>query len=319
MNQFYVIIIFIISLITTSCQTKQDPVQNHNSINPIIGDISFIEKFGSIPNKNVNEQLRIATHLEYVEQLLRKKDVSNLPIQLQKNRNRLLDLLHNYWTNYQFPKNHDFKEERKPCFIDQDGNICAVGYLVANSAGIEVAKSINDQFQYHTIHEMESEVLTNWISESGFTKSEIASIQPTYAPPPEYNHISSDIGIPSAILGGANLTLSTLNALQFSKKGKNSYAIPIIGLLSGVSQITLGITSLNNLNEPKIGFYNGRNEAERNLSYFNIGFGTSTVLFSAINLFHNRKKEDKPTSWNMFSYPVNSHQNGFGISMTHLF
>ena len=104
-------------------------------INPIIGDIRYTEKYGDVPDQFTDETLRIKAHLEYVENLLRAKDISGLSHALKAKRENLLDLLHQYWTAAVFPKNYDYSNERKPCFIDKDGNICAVGYLLEQTAG----------------------------------------------------------------------------------------------------------------------------------------------------------------------------------------
>lgn len=89
--------------------------------------------------------------------------------------------MRDYWKAEVFPMNTEYAE-RKPCFIDEEGNICAVGYLVEMTAGKEAAKSINRVFQYATINEMESDLLEEWIATSGLTKKEYAMIQPTYEP-----------------------------------------------------------------------------------------------------------------------------------------
>ena len=52
------------------------------TINPILGDVSFIGKFGHQPDAGTNEDLRIQTHLEYVEDLVRQKNISNLSPEL---------------------------------------------------------------------------------------------------------------------------------------------------------------------------------------------------------------------------------------------
>lgn len=151
-----------------------------NQVNALAGDRSFILKFGFKPTEKTNEKLRIQTHLSFVEKLLRKRDVSSLSAELQHNRKQLLDLLHTYWTAGVFPSNFDFPNTRKPCFIDRENRICAVGYLVEQTAGIEAANYINQHFPYDNLLDMKDPLLENWISGSGLTKTECALIQPTY-------------------------------------------------------------------------------------------------------------------------------------------
>lgn len=154
------------------------------SINPVIGDVSFTKKFGYKPDATSNEDLRIRTHLAYVENLLRQKDVSDLSTELQLKRTHLLNLLHDYWSRGVFPRNYDYKNQHRPCFIDKDGRICAVGYLIEQTAGRKTAEVINVKHKYDRIVEMRDEMVANWINNSGLTKEECAMIQPSYGPPP---------------------------------------------------------------------------------------------------------------------------------------
>ena len=70
------VLLFSFVLLIAFAFTKEEN-SNTDAINPIIGDISYLEKFGEAPNQTTDEQLRIQTHLEYVEQLLRKKDLNH--------------------------------------------------------------------------------------------------------------------------------------------------------------------------------------------------------------------------------------------------
>lgn len=149
-------------------------------INPIVGDQSYIMKYGVAPTEATNDHQRIAAHLEYAEFVLRTKDVSTLsPEQIAK-RTHLLDLLHEYWTRDIFPRNDDHMDARKPCFIDHEGTICAVGYLIEQTAGHDVAELISERFLYGEIMDMNDPLVINWIEECGLTREECAVIQPTY-------------------------------------------------------------------------------------------------------------------------------------------
>lgn len=72
------VIIILSIVVLTSLSFKNQTNINDQTINPLLGDISFINKFGQKPTAKTNEDLRIKTHLEYVENMLRQKDVSNL-------------------------------------------------------------------------------------------------------------------------------------------------------------------------------------------------------------------------------------------------
>lgn len=154
--------------------------QSVDPINAIIGDTSFLEKFGEFPNIDTDEGLRISTHLAYVEEYLRNQSVSFLSSEMKEKRFMLLNLLHDYWTMGVFPYRFDLQDKRTPCLIDNVGNICAVGYLVEKSIGRGVAEKINYVYQYQLISGINDSILENWISKSGLTMLECAMIQPTY-------------------------------------------------------------------------------------------------------------------------------------------
>ena len=149
-------------------------------INPVIGDQSYFMAFGKMPDQFSDDQVRIRTHLAYAEFLLRKRNVSHLSVEMQAKRSHALDLLHEYWTRGQFPLNNDYKNERRPCFIDDNGTICAVGYLVEKTAGREAAEQINDRHMYEEIMEMKDPMIFEWMQQNGLTEEECAIIQPSY-------------------------------------------------------------------------------------------------------------------------------------------
>src|SRR6185436_12321081 len=106
--------------------------------------------------------------------------------------------------------NYDIADRRAPCFIDKEGRICAVGYLVEKSAGREVAEIINNGHKYQKVFEMNDQFVDDWIFTSGLSKEECAMIQPTYGfLPGAQQNISTAYGVSSSILGGSNLALST--------------------------------------------------------------------------------------------------------------
>lgn len=154
--------------------------QQIQPVNAIIGDESFVETFGRRPDNQTSEALRIETHLAYVEKKLRSRNVTHLPEHMQKKRQQLLDLLEEYRDAGRFPKNYDHPSERRPCFIDQDGAICAVGYLIEQTAGREVAERINTRHPYDYIQDMDMPEVKEWIRQSGLTEEECAMIQPAY-------------------------------------------------------------------------------------------------------------------------------------------
>ncbi len=153
------------------------------AVNAILGDESFLCATGRLPDASADEDFRIGIHLAYVEALLRARDVSSLPAAAREARELNLDRLHEYRIAGSFPRHERCPGGRKPAFIDHEGRICAVGYLVEQSAGRALATSIDARFHKATVAEMESEALANWTATSGLSARELAMIQPCYGCP----------------------------------------------------------------------------------------------------------------------------------------
>ena len=306
-----------ILLMALLCLTfRKDPGNSKQTVNPVIGDISFVSKFGHQPDANTDEILRIKTHLEYVEIFLRNKDVSNLSPEQMQNRKHLLDLLYEYRTAGIFPRNYDYADQRKPCFIDKEGRICAVGYLVKQTAGREAAEQINNKFKYEELLAMNDESLDSWISGSGLTKEECAMIQPTYGGPNgESNYISTGYAVSSSALSGANISFGIINSIQISKSTKTK-TIPIVGLLTGATQVMVGAFGM-----PSRVTYDEdyTNKSKRSLAAVNIGLGTSTMILSMWNLLKNKKPKESKTCWNIYSFPARNNNTGIALSFTKRF
>jgi hypothetical protein len=190
------------------------------TINPILGDVSLSAK-GLVPSL-VNEQTRIRTHLLYVEQLLRER--SDAPLRAQAKRIELLDHLHRYAEAGVFPANVKY-DDRTPCFIDDGGNICAVGYLVEQTAGRAAAEAINAKHQYDELLAMNEPALDAWAAESGFTLTELAMIQPTY----DWKYTEPIRGIEIQLARQPLLTFSIqAGAQENAGDGLNTY-YPLLG------------------------------------------------------------------------------------------
>ena len=319
MNQLPILSVLAVTFLICSCSSSFNSKQ---SVNPVIGDISFEKKFGYKPTASTDNELRIKTHLEYAENMLRQKDVPLLSPMLIKNRNRMLDLLHKYWKNGVFPKNFDYPEERKPCFIDKDGRICAIGYLIEQTAGRKAAENINNNHKYDNLLAMNDKIINDWVSASGLTKEECAMIQPTYGwpfpPDPSQttlvsNKISTSYGISSSIAAGLNLSLNTINGIQIGKGIKNK-TVALLGLITGASQVVLGAI---NIPKEQTDLYGRKfiNESQKTLSFINIGLGTTSMILSTWNLIANRKPKEKAISWNIYSFPAPDNSTGFAVSL----
>jgi len=74
-----------------------------------------------------------------------------------------------------------------PCFIDDEGNYCAVGYLMKRDGRDDLAQKINKLHRYDLIENFglqDLPELVDWVNTCGFTLNELAMIQPTYRRPP---------------------------------------------------------------------------------------------------------------------------------------
>jgi hypothetical protein len=286
------------------------------TINPILGDCSFIERFGYAPTQHTSESVRIRTHLAYVERVLRRKDVSHLPHELQAQRTMLLDKLNEYWRTGRFPKNYSGVNGRKPCFIDKDGTICAVGYLVEQSAGRSLAESINARHQYNTIKTMKMRELLAWVKKSGLTLEECAMIQPQYS---SITPIPTSYAVASGTLSGFNIALATINIEQITN-GSNAKVAPFLGLANGSASIIIG--SLNLFQEVKYwGPWFGKPDDTmvlNPLSVVNIGMGAASIFLSTWNLLSD-SPQSQTTSLNVYSLPLPQHQVSLGLQFTHKF
>jgi hypothetical protein len=143
--------------------------QSSQEVNAVLHDDSYVTAFGTLPNAGTDEQLRIQTHLSYVEQLLRSRSVDHLSAAQCRNRASILAVLQQYREAGVFPVNRDFPGERRPCFIDADGNICAVGYLIEQTKGRALAEQINEKHQYDYLLDMNEEAIAQWADEYGLT------------------------------------------------------------------------------------------------------------------------------------------------------
>lgn len=305
-----ILTIFVL-IILTNC--KRRSIEIDQAVNALIGNISFLETFGNQPTNETNEDLRLQTHLWYVEKKLRSKDVSNFTRKQQERRLKMLDLLNEYLIAGDFPRNFDYPGQRTPCFIDKDGKICAVGYLIEQTAGRQIAEEINLKHKYEYLLAINDQTVDNWVQSSGLTKEECAMIQPAYGPALTENNISPAYGVTSSLVSGLNLSLNTINGIQISKRS-NSKTVPIVGLVTGAGQLTLGV--LNHSKKQMIRGGSYVNPAQRNLSLINIGFGVSTMILSSWNLVNNRKQKEKSLSWNIYSFPTQDSNMGLGLSLT---
>lgn len=148
-------------------------------LNAVIGDAGYISKFQKTPDTNASECDRITAHLAYVLEKLDSVFPQNLPPSQAANRAKCLAHLANYISAGQFPENREYPG-RRPIFIDPNGTYCAVGYLIAQTAGPTAAAEIDRFHHGDYVSDMDVSLLQPWADAHGFTLTELAMIQPTY-------------------------------------------------------------------------------------------------------------------------------------------
>lgn len=311
----------LVGLGLSACQPQAIAPLATDQVNALVGNAGYVAATGQAPTTATTDKDRVQAHLAYAERVLRRQPATGLSSILVARRAHLLDLLHDYWVAGVFPRNFDYPGERRPCFIDRDGRLCAVGYLVAETAGRPAAERINAAHQYDLIADMHTPTLAQWVQQSGLSTAECALIQPNYNfTPPTLTPVPvpTSYGVGSAVWGGANVLLSAANASQFNQPSAGR-GVAYAGVLSGTGQVLVGALRLRE-DEPGISF--GWNPsvgksfaAERTVSYLNIGAGTATLALGFWNLLQHRSAGAGRTAVGVVNYPG----AGSGLSLTRRF
>uniref|UniRef100_A0A0G4IEA9 Uncharacterized protein n=1 Tax=Chromera velia CCMP2878 TaxID=1169474 RepID=A0A0G4IEA9_9ALVE len=166
------------------------PVSSSDEINSVLGDASFLQKFGRAPRAEDAEVLRIRTHLQYVTERLKKspEDGSRLSTDQLGKRQAMIKHLEAYTERGFFPRNTEMPK-RNPIFIDQEGRPCAVAFLMQKSENEAMAARVDALAHSQKVLQMASDErvkgdLSRFASDNGLTIDELAMIQPGYAPDP---------------------------------------------------------------------------------------------------------------------------------------
>jgi hypothetical protein len=274
--------------------------------------------FGKEPTEEIPEQVRIKTHLQYVEGILRNRPVDHLSEKQQRNRFNYLNHLREYYKAGEFPYNDGHPNARRPTFISRDGKICAVGYLIEKSLGREIVERINQKYKYAYITDIDTPVFKHWVESSGFTLRELAMIQPAYGPKVvetvdrTENSIELRYGVGSSVLASANALYHSNNPSNpwlFDDSSTNHW----FGLAAGGGSLLLGALNLGNrsykepigmdFGDPCYGFYcpplrkvNVTNHTRKAVSIVNMGVGLFTVLRAGYHLIKDTEPEGKTSS-----------------------
>lgn len=143
----------------------------------------------------VSDDPALYAHLARVEADLRAADVAHLSPNQRARRAELIEVLHDYRQAGVFPHNHDgvgrtrpvhvtgaFPDDphRTPVFVDEHGTHCAVGYLLAVDGQDALVERIVAGGNLRFVHEIDDPALLAWAHASGFSRDELARIQPSY-------------------------------------------------------------------------------------------------------------------------------------------
>lgn len=167
---------------STSFALPPGETRFRNGANHHLGDDSFVAAFGRAPGINDSEHDRMRVHLEHVRAWLADRPATKP--ELEARRAELLEYLGDYIDNGTTPKNTSV-DWRSPVFIDFEGNICAVGYLIERSVGRALPETIAANHRHAFLEDIAAAMpqVREWVASSGFTLDELASIQPCYTPP----------------------------------------------------------------------------------------------------------------------------------------
>lgn len=121
----------------------------------------------------------IAAHLRLAEETLRARPPAGLTPAARRARAANLDRLRAYRARGEFPQNTEVAG-RAPVFRDAAGTFCAVGHLVAETAGEATAAALDERWHLARIADIDDRRLDGWATANGFTRAELALIQPTY-------------------------------------------------------------------------------------------------------------------------------------------
>ncbi|OON67357.1 hypothetical protein B0919_17975 [Hymenobacter sp. CRA2] len=162
-------------LFSTGCQ--QNSAAEGTAASFLIRPVSYkpaaVEPVLSV----ADEHARIAAHLQYTEDVLRHKGTRGMPSHLRRRRYRTLKLLHAYWTTGLFPIDTEHPARRRPCLMDRDGRVCAIGYLIEQTAGHELVEQLSQRHRNDRIETIKTPELLHWVQMSGLTMEECVMIQ----------------------------------------------------------------------------------------------------------------------------------------------
>ncbi len=206
------------------------------------------------------EDRRLQYHFTRIERRLRKSKIDHLSTELQKARQQNIQHLHDYTIRGVFPRNSSFVQ--KPCFVDEDGRVCAVAYLLLANEQKQAVKQIAINENYAYVPEMQSSLLKDWIENSGLTPQEVVKIQPSYIGEPtsvefmqrllQISQFSELIGGIFWILGCISVVLCTFNLARLFRGQHIDIKVTVLGIVTALILIGITLFSFQHLKEVSI-------------------------------------------------------------------
>lgn len=129
------------------------------------------------------ETARVRAHLLAAEQFLRSRSTSGLNRTQLERRAANIAVLREYRSRGQFPHNTEFPNRRVPYFMDSEGRLCALPYLMARSGDRDLVNQVAATHNNAHVAELAGNAeVTEWLTREGLTLEEAALIQPMHGP-----------------------------------------------------------------------------------------------------------------------------------------
>jgi hypothetical protein len=201
------------------------------------------------------EVARLRAHFDTVMRELLAADVSHLTGEQRAARLRNVRELWLYRERGRFPQNAYHPGRRVPYFVGANGEMCAVGHLIARSGRIDIVERIARTRNNATIGELAGDpALLAWLDSNGLTLAEAARIQPQYGyyppPPPPRPALDRRYAVASVIAGAFGGAAAVLNA-PARRAPRSSVWREVIGLGAGGAGIALAATHWTDDSAPR--------------------------------------------------------------------
>lgn len=121
-------------------------------------------------------------------------DRAQVRAKLAANRTANLNRFRAYQTQGVFPSN-TYTGDKLNVWLDEEGHFCAAATIIRMSGGVELTDKVAEQNNFIKLGDVKQGPVMDWILTSGFTQSEIASIQEPFMPVVEQPSAPIDNGL----------------------------------------------------------------------------------------------------------------------------